>query len=77
VELDKSVGNEKFLYHDDVVKHLVLFSVFCAIAAMAVGVYIAAELVWPTIDFGQYWLSFGRLRPLHTNGIIFGFAVPP
>lgn len=75
MELDKSVGNEKFLYHDDVVKHLVLFSVFWAIAAMAVGVYIAAELVWPTIDFGQYWLSFGRLRPLHTNGIIFGFAV--
>jgi len=75
VELDKSVGNEKFLYHDDVVKHLVLFSVFWAIAAMAVGVYIAAELVWPTIDFGQYWLSFGRLRPLHTNGIVFGFAV--
>ena len=42
---------------------------------MAVGVYIAAELVLPTIDFGQQWLSFGRLRPLHTNGIIFGFGV--
>ena len=62
-------------YHDDIVKHLVLFSVFWAIAAMAAGVYVAAELVWPTIDFGQYWLSYGRLRPLHTNGIIFGFGV--
>ena len=42
---------------------------------MAAGVYVAAELVWPTLDFGQPWLSFGRLRPLHTNGAIFGFGV--
>ena len=62
-------------YHDEVVKRLIQFAVFWAIAAMAAGVYIAAELVWPTIDMGQPWLSFGRLRPLHTNGIIFGFGV--
>ena len=42
---------------------------------MAAGVDVAAELVWPSIDFGQPWLSFGRLRTLHTNGIIFGFGV--
>ena len=75
MEVDQVVENQSFIYHDHVVRHLVLFSVFWAIAAMAVGVYIAAELVWPTIDFGQSWLSFGRLRPLHTNGIIFGFGV--
>ena len=63
------------IYHDPVVLRLVQFSVIWAVVAMAVGVYIAAELVWPTIDFGQFWLSFGRLRPLHTNGIIFGFGV--
>jgi len=63
------------LYHDQIVLHLVQFAVAWAIVAMAVGVYISAELVWPTIDFGQFWLSFGRLRPLHTNGIIFGFGV--
>ena len=62
-------------YYDDVVKRLVQFSVFWAIAGMAAGAYVAAELVWPNIDFGQPWLSFGRLRPLHTNGIIFGFGV--
>lgn len=62
-------------YHDQIVIRLIQFSVFWAIAAMAAGVYISAELVWPTIDFGQFWLSFGRLRPLHTNGIIFGFGV--
>jgi len=62
-------------YHDKIVIRLIQFSVIWAVLAMTVGVYIAAELVWPTIDFGQFWLSFGRLRPLHTNGIIFGFGV--
>jgi cytochrome c oxidase cbb3-type subunit 1 len=42
---------------------------------MTVGVYLAAELIWPTIDFGPFWLLFVRVRPLHTNGIIFGFGV--
>jgi len=66
---------DEHFYQDDVVKRLVMFSVAWAVLAMTVGVYIAAELVAPTIDFGQQWLSFGRLRPLHTNGIIFGFGV--
>ena len=69
------VTTQKQYYHDDVVKRLVEFSVVWAILGMAAGVYVAAELLWPTIDFGQPWLSFGRLRPLHTNGIIFGFGV--
>jgi len=62
-------------YHDKVVYALVAFSTVWAILAMTVGVYVAAELLWPGLDFGQFWLSFGRLRPLHTNGIIFGFGV--
>ncbi len=62
-------------YHDRVVTALVVCSILWAVVAMAVGVYVAAELVWPTLDFGQPWLSFGRLRPLHTNGAIFGFGV--
>lgn len=62
-------------YHDKVVVRLIQFSVMWAVVAMTAGVYLAAELLWPTIDFGQFWLSFGRLRPLHTNGIIFGFGV--
>jgi len=62
-------------YHDRVVTFLVMCSMIWAVLAMSAGVYVAAELVWPTIDFGQQWLSFGRLRPLHTNGIVFGFGV--
>lgn len=62
-------------YQDKVVIRLIQFAIIWAVAAMAAGVYLSAELIWPTIDFGQFWLSFGRLRPLHTNGIIFGFGV--
>ena len=62
-------------YFDRVVTALVMFSMMWAVIGMAVGVYVAAELIWPTLDFGQPWLSFGRLRTLHTNGIIFGFGV--
>ena len=62
-------------YHDRIVIRLIQFSVLWAVAGMLAGVYISAELIWPGLDFGQFWLSFGRLRPLHTNGIIFGFGV--
>ena len=44
------------------------------IVGMLVGVLIAAQLVWPDLNFGQSWLSFGRLRPLHTNAVIFAFG---
>src|SRR3546814_9099376 len=41
---------------------------------MAVGVFIAAQLYWPALNFDTSWLSYGRLRPLHTNGVIFAFG---
>ena len=62
-------------YYDSVVVRLVQFAMVWAVLAMAAGLYLAAELIWPWLDFGQFWLSYGRLRPLHTNGIIFGFGV--
>ncbi len=72
---DTELSNEKEFYFDEVVTALVMFSMLWAVVAMSVGVYIAAELIWPSLDLGMPWLSFGRLRPLHTNGVIFGFGV--
>lgn len=63
------------IYFDNVVARSIQFSLFWGLVAMSVGVYLSAELIWPGLDFGQPWLSFGRLRPLHTNGVIFGFGV--
>ena len=44
------------------------------VIGMLVGVIIAAQLIWPELDFGLAWLSYGRLRPLHTNAVIFAFG---
>jgi cytochrome c oxidase cbb3-type subunit 1 len=41
---------------------------------MLVGVLIAAQLIWPDMTYGLPWLSYGRLRPLHTNAVIFAFG---
>ena len=62
-------------YEDGIVRAFTIASVFWAVIGMAAGVYVAAELVWPTIDFGYPGLSFGRLRTVHTNLVLFGFGV--
>jgi cytochrome c oxidase cbb3-type subunit 1 len=49
-------------------------TVIWGIVGMLVGVIIAAQMTWPELNFGVPWLSFGRLRPLHTNAVIFAFG---
>jgi cytochrome c oxidase cbb3-type subunit 1 len=49
-------------------------TVIWGIVGMLVGVIIAAQMTWPELNFGIPWLSFGRLRPLHTNAVIFAFG---
>jgi cbb3-type cytochrome oxidase subunit 1 len=58
-------------YNYKVVQQFTVMTVVWGIVGMFVGVLIAAQLVWPDLNFGQAWLSFGRLRPLHTNAVIF------
>jgi cytochrome c oxidase cbb3-type subunit 1 len=55
------------VYSDTAVRQFIIMTVVWGIVGMAVGVLIAAELTWPDLDLGQAWLSYGRLRPLHTN----------
>jgi len=49
-------------------------TVVWGIVGMGLGVYIASQLAWPALNFDIEWLSFGRLRPLHTNAVIFAFG---
>ncbi len=69
-----SANGAKFNYN--VVRQFAIMTVVWGIVGMLVGVVIAAELLWP--DFvlwdGISWLSYGRLRPLHTNAVIFAFG---
>jgi cytochrome c oxidase cbb3-type subunit 1 len=61
-------------YNYKVVRQFAVMTVVWGIVGMLVGVLIAAQLVWPILNFDTAWLSFGRLRPLHTNAVIFAFG---
>jgi cytochrome c oxidase cbb3-type subunit 1 len=61
-------------YNYKVVKQFAIMTVVWGIFGMLVGVIIAAQLVWPALGFDLPWLQFGRLRPLHTNAVIFAFG---
>ena len=61
-------------YNVKVVKQFSIMTVVWGIVGMLVGVVIAAELVWPDLNMGLQWFHFGRLRPLHTNAVIFAFG---
>jgi cytochrome c oxidase cbb3-type subunit 1 len=61
-------------YNYKVVRQFAVMTVVWGIVGMLVGVLIAAQLVWPVLNFDTPWLSFGRLRPLHTNAVIFAFG---
>ena len=61
-------------YNDRVVRQFTVMTVVWGIVGMLVGVFIAAQLYWPSLNFDIPWLSYGRLRPLHTNAVIFAFG---
>ena len=61
-------------YNMKVVKQFAIMTIVWGIVGMLVGVILAAEMIWPDLNMGQPWLHFGRLRPLHTNAVIFAFG---
>lgn len=61
-------------YNYTVVRQFTVMTVVWGIVGMTVGVLIAAQLVWPALNFDTAWLSYGRLRPLHTNAVVFAFG---
>ena len=61
-------------YNYKVVKQFAIATVVWGVVGMLVGVIIAAQLAWPALNFDTAWLTYGRLRPLHTNAVIFAFV---
>jgi len=61
-------------YNYKVVKQFAIATVVWGVVGMLVGVIIAAQLAWPALNLDVAWLSYGRLRPLHTNAVIFAFG---
>jgi len=61
-------------YNYKVVRQFSIVTIIWGIVGMLVGVFIAAQLAWPVLNFDLPWLTFSRLRPLHTNAVIFAFG---
>lgn len=76
---EKQLGNtpkaavEKFYYDNKTVRNFAYATVVWGAVGMLVGLYVSLELVFPSLNIMQYG-SFGRLRPLHTNAVIFAFV---
>ena len=61
-------------YNYKVVRQVAIMTVVWGVLGMGLGVFIASQLVWPELNLGLEWTTFGRLRPLHTNLVIFAFG---
>lgn len=61
-------------YNMNVVRQFTVMTVIWGIVGTFVGVLIAAQLIWPALNFETPWLTYSRLRPLHTNAVIFAFG---
>ncbi len=61
-------------YYDDPIRFGIVLTMAWAVFGMFIGVWVSALLAWPELTFDAAWASFGRLRPAHTTGVIFGFG---
>ncbi|WP_298317398.1 cytochrome-c oxidase, cbb3-type subunit I [uncultured Aquimarina sp.] len=65
---------EQFYYDNKIVKKFLYATLLWGIVGMSVGLLLAFMFLFPNLTDGISWLSFGRLRPLHTNAVIFAFV---
>lgn len=65
---------EQFYYDNKVVRNFAYASIIFGLIGMTVGLLIALQLVFPNLNFGIPYTTFGRIRPLHTNAVIFAFV---
>src|SRR3546814_11804828 len=62
------------VYDDDPVLWGVIATIAWGVAGLAAGLFIALQLAFPVLNLGLEYTSFGRLRPLHTSGVVFAFG---
>ncbi|KKC31325.1 cytochrome-c oxidase, cbb3-type subunit I [Devosia psychrophila] len=74
LELPEPSDDRLTEYYDAPTRLGLILTLLWAVVGMAAGFWIAALLAWPDLTFDAAWASFGRLRPVHTSGVIFGFG---
>lgn len=65
---------EKFSYDNTIVRNFAFATMIWGVIGMLVGLTAALQLAWPAFNFGLEFTTFGRIRPLHTNAVIFAFV---
>ena len=65
---------EKFSYDNKIVKNFAIATLLWGVVGMLVGLIIATQLFYPALNLNTPFLTFGRIRPLHTNTVIFAFV---
>ena len=70
--MNQATSSTEYNFH--VVRQFTIMTVIWGIVGMGLGVLIAAQLIWPELNFNTPWLTYSRLRPLHTNAVIFAFG---
>jgi cytochrome c oxidase cbb3-type subunit I/II len=65
---------EKFYYDNKTVRNFAIATIVWGIIGMTVGLLIALQLIKPAANLGSQYTTFGRIRPLHTNAVIFAFV---
>ncbi|PZX64405.1 cytochrome-c oxidase, cbb3-type subunit I [Hydrotalea sandarakina] len=65
---------EKFYYDNKIVKMFAYATIFWGIIGMLAGLWVAIDLYYPTANLGLPYTTFGRMRPVHTNAVIFAFV---
>lgn len=72
--IPEPMENQKFYYDNRIVKFFILATIIWGVVAVLVGILVALQLAFPVFNFGIEYTSFGRMRPLHTNAVIFAFV---
>ncbi len=65
---------ESFQYDNKTVRNFAIATIIWGVVGMTVGLWVALQLVYPTVLNLQPYFNFGRIRPLHTNAVIFAFV---
>ncbi|MEH0158508.1 cytochrome-c oxidase, cbb3-type subunit I [Limibacter armeniacum] len=74
VQRNSESNLERFFYDNVAVRNFAVATIFWGVAGMLVGLIAAIQMVLPEANMETAWLTFGRIRPLHTNAIIFAFV---
>ncbi|TCV13699.1 cytochrome c oxidase cbb3-type subunit I/II [Sphingobacterium alimentarium] len=65
---------EQFSYDNKIVRNFGIATIIWGIIGMSIGLLVALQLIWPEMNFLTQYTTFGRVRPVHTNAVIFAFV---